>query len=203
MLLHKPQVYRHLLFNKLGTTNNNSTSKWGRIGRLGSSPLPWGVVKLCILLVLFEVYIKWAKIDRESGQAALQSPPAFAIQYLYLFGLSFAEFAVFQLMARFACVAFLGWEAVIPKMDSIIAGLILSSFGKLLHIVVVIWDYHDMEFSYLINLIVFTSNLEAVSVIFSVPYRSSLLILGTAVIGKYIFQGLVHHFDPTFPSSLL
>lgn len=48
-------------------------------------------------------------------------------------------------------------------MDSIIAGLILSSFGKLLHIVMIIWDYHEMEFDFLINLIVFTSNLEAIS----------------------------------------
>lgn len=48
-------------------------------------------------------------------------------------------------------------------MDSVIAGLILSSFGKFLHIVMIIWDYHDMEFEFLINLIVFTSNLEALS----------------------------------------
>ncbi|PJF18801.1 hypothetical protein PSACC_01334 [Paramicrosporidium saccamoebae] len=49
------------------------------------------------------------------------------------------------------------------RMDSIIAGLILSSFGKFLHTVMVIWDYREMEFSYLVNMTVFTSNLEAIA----------------------------------------
>ncbi|MBX9640688.1 MAG: hypothetical protein K2X97_13425 [Mycobacteriaceae bacterium] len=44
-----------------------------------------------------------------------------------------------------------------------IAGLILSSFGKLLHIVTIIWDYHDLQFTLLIKLIVFTSNMEALA----------------------------------------
>lgn len=48
-------------------------------------------------------------------------------------------------------------------MDSVIAGLILSSFGKLLHIVTIIWDYHDLQFTLLIKLIVFTSNMEALA----------------------------------------
>lgn len=55
-------------------------------------------------------------------------------------------------------------------MDSIIAGLIISSFGKLLHIVMIIWDYHEMEFDFLINLIVFTSNLEAIAGIYQSLY---------------------------------
>lgn len=49
------------------------------------------------------------------------------------------------------------------RMDSIIAGLILSSFGKFLHTVMVIWDYREMEVSYLVNMTVFTSNLEAIA----------------------------------------
>ena len=49
------------------------------------------------------------------------------------------------------------------RMDSVVTGMILSSFGKMLHIVMVIWDYHEMEFSYLINVTVFTSNMEALS----------------------------------------
>lgn len=102
------------------------------------------------------------------------------------------------------------------RMDSLVAGLILSSFGKLLHIVMVIWDYHEREFSYLINMTVFTSNLEAIAgiqemgllvvdriAIFSLPYPRCAMILMVAVLGKYAFQSVVHHFDPLFPSSLL
>ena len=97
-------------------------------------------------------------------------------------------------------------------------GLILSSFGKLLHIVTVIWDYNDLEFSYLINITVFTSNIEAISgisslfsfcfiyvaiaVIFSINYQKSVMILSIAILLKYLFQLLIVHFDPSFPASL-
>ncbi|KAJ3403143.1 hypothetical protein HDV05_008043 [Chytridiales sp. JEL 0842] len=41
--------------------------------------------------------------------------------------------------------------------------LVLSSFGKLLLIAMVIWDYNELEYSWLVNLLVLTSNLEALS----------------------------------------
>jgi hypothetical protein len=41
--------------------------------------------------------------------------------------------------------------------------LILSSFGKLLLILMVIWDYNELQYSWLVNLLVLTSNVEALS----------------------------------------
>lgn len=101
-------------------------------------------------------------------------------------------------------------------MDHVIAGLVISSFGKLLHTVMVIWDYRDMEFSYLINITVFTSNLEAIAgnqsytcrstdnvAIFNITYPKTALILGSAVLGKFAFQRLISQLDPSFPYYLL
>lgn len=112
-----------------------------------------------------------------SGRTFTYSRSASSVSLSDLF-VTYGEFALFQLLVRIISVAVLGWNKVSPKyhysltagkntnqnrMDSIIAGLVLSNFGKLLHVVMVIWDYNDMEFSYLIKMTVFTSNLEALS----------------------------------------
>lgn len=41
--------------------------------------------------------------------------------------------------------------------------LIISSFGKMLLILMVIWDYKQLEYSWLVNIIVLASNTEALS----------------------------------------
>lgn len=91
MLLHKPQVYRHLLFNRLAFKNDDSAklSNWGRLGRLGSGPLPWGVLKLSLLLIFFEVYIKWAKKDHMWSINQALSKLDFGLKYVNLLALSF------------------------------------------------------------------------------------------------------------------
>ncbi len=42
-------------------------------------------------------------------------------------------------------------------------GLILSSFAKLLLILMIIWDYSLLEYSWLVHCLVFSSNAEALS----------------------------------------
>jgi hypothetical protein len=44
--------------------------------------------------------------------------------------------------------------------------LIVSSFGKMLLILMVIWDYKQLEYSWLVSIIVLTSNIEALSGMF-------------------------------------
>lgn len=41
--------------------------------------------------------------------------------------------------------------------------LIISSFGKMLLILMVIWDYKQLEYSWLVSIIVLASNTEALS----------------------------------------
>jgi hypothetical protein len=48
-------------------------------------------------------------------------------------------------------------------MEMLVFGLIVSSFGKLLHILMVIWDYRGDEYSWILNPFVLTSNAEAIS----------------------------------------
>ncbi|KAJ9652424.1 hypothetical protein H2198_008345 [Neophaeococcomyces mojaviensis] len=63
LVLIKPQVYRHLLFNRLSTGTGNAGEKSGEQDRLDPS-----ILRLGILLVLFDVYITWARIEKGSGE---------------------------------------------------------------------------------------------------------------------------------------
>lgn len=73
MVLHKPQVYRHLLYNTDLFTPPGA-SRWQRWSR-------WG--KLCLLMILFDVYIKWSQIERRD--VVLAEHGDFLTTYMYLF----------------------------------------------------------------------------------------------------------------------
>ncbi|KAI8050173.1 Arv1-like family-domain-containing protein [Gilbertella persicaria] len=113
MLLHKPQVYRHLLFNRITKQD-------------GVEP---HVFRFAILLILFEVYIKWFRLERYYTEYDSQ----FIHQPLYY------------------------------QHNYVSMALIISSFGKMLLILMVIWDYKQLEYSWLVNIIVLASNTEAMS----------------------------------------
>lgn len=83
LVLIKPQVYRHLLFNRLTPA---ATSQKART-RLDPS-----ILRLGILLVLFDVYITWARIEKgnatdQPGASVLTSWPILS-QYLFFLTLN-------------------------------------------------------------------------------------------------------------------
>ncbi|CAG8443802.1 5687_t:CDS:2 [Funneliformis caledonium] len=132
MLLHKPQVYRHLLFNRLEYRDH------------GIDP---NVLKL--------------------------------------------EFVVFQFGLRLAVSLYIGDKYAIVKYNYITIALIISSFGKILLILMVIWDYNEFKYSWLINIVVITSNVEALEVFLNIGYCKTLLILifglGLKVLAQILF----------------
>ncbi|CAG8677944.1 9278_t:CDS:2 [Gigaspora rosea] len=69
--------------------------------------------------------------------------------------------------------------------------LIISSFGKILIISMVIWDYDQLEFSWLINVVVLTSNIEALAVFLDMDYYKSFGImvvgLGLKILAQMVF----------------
>ncbi|RMJ28015.1 intracellular lipid transport [Aspergillus sp. HF37] len=74
LVLIKPQVYRHLLFNRLGRDDNQ---------------FDHSILRLGILLLLFDVYLTWARIEK--SQSVTASPLARApiiIQYFFFLSLN-------------------------------------------------------------------------------------------------------------------
>ncbi|KAI8886913.1 Arv1-like protein, partial [Backusella circina FSU 941] len=155
MLLHKPQVYRHLLFNRI-------TKQEG---------LEPHVFRFAILLILFEVYIKWFRLERyytEYDSKFIHQPLYY--QYLYILALCIFEFIVFQFSVNLVVKWYFRNQnksdrglTLHIRYNYISMALIISSFGKMLLIFMVIWDYKQLEYSWLVSIIVLASNTEALS----------------------------------------
>ncbi|KAF9134400.1 sterol homeostasis protein [Mortierella sp. 14UC] len=176
MILHKKPVYRHLLFNRLPYRD------------LGIDP---NVFKLGVLLILFDVYIKWFRLEQERTEIEVVgfSQHALVFQYLYILFLCIIEFLAFHFGVRLIVSLWYGGRYAILKYNYITTTLIISSFGKMLLILMVIWDYTELEHSWhLVNFIVFTSNVEALSVFLETGYLQTTLVILFGVLCRVLMQ---------------
>ncbi|OBZ89490.1 Protein arv1 [Choanephora cucurbitarum] len=182
MLLHKPQVYRHLLFNRISKQDGVEVM---------SDP---HVFRFAILLVLFEVYIKWFRLEQyytAYGTQFIQQPLYY--QYLYILTLCIIEFIAFHCCVNMMTRLYLGKQENL-KHNYVSMALIISSFGKMLLILMVIWDYRQLEYAWLVNIIVLASNTEALSVYLNAPYFHTLCIISVGILGRFCAQLAFLHF---------
>ncbi|KAL7325818.1 hypothetical protein PS15p_208252 [Mucor circinelloides] len=175
MLLHKPQVYRHLLFNRITEQD-------------GVEP---HVFRFAILLILFEVYIKWFRLERyytDYDTKFIEQPLYY--QYLYILTLCIFEFIIFHCCINLAIRVYFRNQNKRIRHNYVSMALIISSFGKMLLILMVIWDYKQLEYSWLVSIIVLASNTEALSVYLNIPYFQTLLIISIGILGRVCAQFL-------------
>ncbi|KAF7729527.1 hypothetical protein EC973_004201 [Apophysomyces ossiformis] len=66
--------------------------------------------------------------------------------------------------------------------------LIISSFGKMLVILMVIWDYKQLEYAWLVSLIVLASHVEALSVYLNLSRYKTLAIIIFGILGRLLAQ---------------
>ncbi|KAJ2725565.1 sterol homeostasis protein [Coemansia sp. Benny D115] len=178
MLLHKPQVYRHLLVNKLEFRHAFIEKNVGKLG---------------ILLVLFSVYIDWFRLEeggRLRGQSELLfgKQHSFALQYLFILFLSAIDAVSLLAGILLASIIHQRGFMQIRWWATISTALIISSFGKVLMILLVIWDYNESYYPWLLDFLVFTSHSTAVSVLFDI----SVLWAGLVVVFATAFKQLAH-----------
>lgn len=237
MLLHKPAVYRHLIFNRFrlcwadhqgsdATASGSSASAMdgggAEIIRVSGDdgfmrPDGWRFYRLVFLLLLFEVYIKWS---RSSAMPSSASPNAgamaFANRYLLMLGIGFGEFVLFWgtlhvcIRLTLCCTRRRGEAANLQLLPF---ALVVSSFAKALHILMVIWSFSaslpsgatdgSLDYAHLINVAVVTSNAEALRVLCGTSYGMAYTWLAVAALAKYSVQRVVEgRIDPTLPSNL-
>lgn len=185
LLLHKLQVYRHLLLNRLPNKSNG---------------FELNIMKLGALLTLFDVYVKWFRLERLHGKADFpyRDMPTH-IQYLYLLSQCIIEVAAVHLGVIATTRLF-----VSNSNNFLISlALMLSSFGKLLFILMVIWDYQDLEYNWLVNIIVITSNAQAMSALHNINMFRALLLAIMGSICRLLVQLQIQRFDPYEQISFL
>ncbi|KAI2789129.1 hypothetical protein POX_e07157 [Penicillium oxalicum] len=74
LVLIKPQVYRHLLFNRLGRDDNLFDRS---------------IIRLGVLLLLFDVYLTWARLERDPSLATtFIARTPIVVQYLFFLTLN-------------------------------------------------------------------------------------------------------------------
>ncbi|KAK8159912.1 Arv1 protein [Phyllosticta citribraziliensis] len=200
LVLIKPQVYRHLLFNRLGREDD----------RFDPS-----IVRLGVLLLLFDVYLTWARIEKASPNpfasspsspaassdpsstasssnapdAALLSSQPLVLQYLFFLGLCTAQTLAFHLPIRFLCAhpprltPFIPLIPHHPHPTPLSTALLVSSCTKLFPLLLIIWDYDLPSSASAVSWAVIVNNVAALEILMDCGYlRAALLVaVGAAV----------------------
>ena len=165
IILVKKQAYRHLIFN--GTEYNEKG-------------LNTGLIKLGLLLNLFEVYMKWI-VDTD-----VIVEGSILMRYFQVLASCIAEFVVFQVVIRLLATIFINlfpnptrliktkdsdkienigvanksWNA--EKANKLLMALIMSSFGKMFLIILVVWQHSLTNPTKIVNFFVFCCNYQAI-----------------------------------------
>ncbi|KAI9798738.1 MAG: sterol homeostasis protein [Piccolia ochrophora] len=174
LVLIKPQVYRHLLFNRLGREDD----------RFDPS-----IVRLGVLLLLFDVYLTWARIEKQTppflspdSSSPTTSSPAFGrladqpivLQYLFFLLLCLTESITFHFTVRLLSTLLLAY----PRPNSVSTALFVSSCTKLLPILMVIWDYDVPAAARSVGWAVVVNNVEALKILLECGYGTAGAVAG-------------------------
>ncbi|KAI0161634.1 carbohydrate-binding module family 50 protein [Hypoxylon sp. FL1284] len=177
-------VYRHLLHNTLMRDRD----------RFDPS-----IVRLGILLLLFDVYLTWARIEKqaapapgdESGLGGLSSQPII-LQYLFFLILCTFSTLAFHAIIRFLTssplspLAFLGLLPTYPRPNSVSTALLVSSSTKLFPILMVVWDYDVPAAARSLGWAVVANNVEALKILLDCGYGVALVLAAAGAVARWL-----------------
>ncbi|EGP88098.1 unnamed protein product [Zymoseptoria tritici ST99CH_1A5] len=215
LVLIKPQVYRHLLFNRLGREDDTLDPSIKRLG---------------VLLLLFDVYLTWARIEKatpssptlplspppplppfQSGSnSSLFTPPdlidhsssylasqPILIQYIFFLILCTVETASFHLpiiwLLSFRFPRPLS-SAIphYPHSALISTALLVSSFTKLFPLMLLVWKYDLPSSASAVSWAVIINNVAALEILLDCGYvRAAALAAVGAVFRAGIGWGIL------------
>ncbi|CAO2652873.1 Nn.00g022840.m01.CDS01 [Neocucurbitaria sp. VM-36] len=220
LVLIKPQVYRHLLFNRLGRDDD----KFDR-----------SILRLGILLLLFDVYLTWARIEKLplptsspyhpsftsttrnvtstsplvpphdgiTNAVALQAQPLI-LQYLFFLLLVTLSTLAFHLPIRLLCgvnparlpqvirAVWLRFVPHFPQLTPISTALLVSSCTKLFPILLIIWDYDLPSSATAVSWAVIVNNIAALEILMDSGYiRAGMLVAVAAGCRSLVNWGML------------
>ncbi len=164
LILIKPQVYRHLLFN-LAPPQSSDDAMDGRMVRFG------------LMQLLFDVYLTWAQAERSGAHIAAGGVLWQYCTFLLLcVGQTLALHVSLRLLARW----WLGWR----RPNALSTALFISSCIKLFPILMVIWAYDDVPAaSRAVSWAVMVNNMEALRILLGCEYwkAATLALVGSSL----------------------
>eukprot|EP00475_Leptophrys_vorax_P028933 TRINITY_DN42171_c0_g1_i1.p1 TRINITY_DN42171_c0_g1~~TRINITY_DN42171_c0_g1_i1.p1 ORF type:complete len:209 (-),score=47.73 TRINITY_DN42171_c0_g1_i1:663-1289(-) len=196
LLLHRATVYRHVLFNQIEVKPASS-----RIAGVDKT-----LLKLLPAYVFFDAYLYWFRLKSFYGSyqhlhflAELTTKPF--DRHFVLLSVSLLGFMTYT-----AGIIGFAWllekkygfnfrnEGI--KINYLFMIILLSSFGKLTTILMMIWDY-DINFGRVVNLFVLTSNITSIQVYLNTSSALAFVIVLVGFISKFIFYLLAYLASPS------
>ncbi|RKF72815.1 Protein arv1 [Golovinomyces cichoracearum] len=193
LVLIKPQVYRHLLHNKFMREKDRFDPYIIRIG---------------ILLLLFDVYLTWARIEKQTSSPNVNSPERrnfhrlaqkpIIFQYLFFLILCTLSTLSFHLSIRFLTsspyspLVKFGLIPRYPRPNSVSTALLVSSSTKLFPILMVIWEYDVPAAARSLGWAVVANNVEALKILLDCSYgTAAILAIFGAVIRSFVGWSII------------
>ncbi|PHH68844.1 hypothetical protein CDD83_5953 [Cordyceps sp. RAO-2017] len=190
LVLIKPQVYRHLLHNSLMRDG----------GRFDPS-----IIRLGVLLLLFDVYLTWARIEKQTSPATLpgeinlgklaQQP--IVLQYLFFLILCSLSTLAFHVSIRSLACSSLSPLCSLKLMvrhatpNSVSTALLVSSSTKLFPILMVIWEYDVPAAARSLGWAVVANNVEALRILLDCKYHIACILAIAGAASRWIIGRLV------------
>ncbi|KAI2637000.1 carbohydrate-binding module family 50 protein [Hypomontagnella submonticulosa] len=180
-------VYRHLLHNTLMRERDQFDPS---------------IIRLGTLLLLFDVYLTWARIEKQAAPDP-NSPTAGSnlgslarqpIVFQYIFFLILCTFSTlaFHMSIRFLTSSplsplnFLGLLPTYSRPNSVSTALLVSSSTKLFPILMVIWDYDVPAAARSLGWAVVANNVEALKILLDCGYGVALALAAAGAVARWL-----------------
>ncbi|KAJ9138822.1 Protein arv1 [Pleurostoma richardsiae] len=185
LVLIKPQVYRHLLHNTLMRDRDQFDPS---------------IIRLGVLLLLFDVYLTWARIEKQSNPDSASAPEGnfgrlaqqpIVFQYLFFLLLCTLSTLAFHLSIRFLTssslspLVALGVLPRYPRPNSVSTALLVSSSTKLFPILMVIWEYDVPAAARSLGWAVVANNVEALKILLDCGYGVAALLATAGALARW------------------
>ncbi|TLD26342.1 hypothetical protein PspLS_04742 [Pyricularia sp. CBS 133598] len=185
LVLIKPQVYRHLLHNSLMRDGDRFDPTMIRLG---------------ILLLLFDVYLTWARIEKQFNTSSSADQSSFSriaqqpivLQYMFFLLLCTLSNLAFHLSIRlltssqWSPLVLLGLlPAPFERPNSVSTALLVSSSTKLFPILMVIWNYDVPAAARSLGWAVVANNVEALMILLDCGYGAAALLTTVGALSRW------------------
>ncbi|ODV89177.1 hypothetical protein CANCADRAFT_58172 [Tortispora caseinolytica NRRL Y-17796] len=169
LLLLKPQVYRHLVFNRFGTDNSSLHSVAKR---------------MLFLFTMFDVYLAWVRVEKQPPNPIstyILSFPVFG-QYFFFITYCFLNVIATHFTIRLLARYFLHW----PKPAALSTTILISYAPKLFPVLMIIWYYDVPSAIASVDWIVNLCLIEALHIILECSYLTTMLMTSAAALVRII-----------------
>ncbi|RWA08239.1 hypothetical protein EKO27_g6867 [Xylaria grammica] len=172
LVLIKPQVYRHLLHNTLMRDRDKFDPS---------------IIRLGTLLLLFDVYLTWARIEKQAVPESSISSGATSLVILCTFStLAFHLSIRFLTSSPASPLSLLDLLPTYTRPNSVSTALLVSSSTKLFPILMVIWDYDVPAAARSLGWAVVANNVEALEILLDCGYGVAVVLAAAGAITRWL-----------------